>query len=50
MNYCTWRACSKVVGSRPEKLVDSCFTLMLSGSPAGFQHVLEVKACYSQSS
>ena len=35
----------KVVGSRPENLVDNFFTLMPSGSPADFQRILELKAC-----
>lgn len=34
----------KVVGSRPENLVDNFFTLMPSGSPADFQRILELKA------
>ena len=34
----------KVVGSRPENLVDNLFTLMPSGSPADFQRILELKA------
>ncbi|CAL5224462.1 g7153 [Coccomyxa viridis] len=33
----------KVVGSRPENLVDNFFTLMPSGSPADFQRILELK-------
>ena len=40
----------KVVGSYPENLVDNCFILMLFGFPADFQRILEVNACYSQSS
>ena len=34
----------KVVGSRPENLVDNFFTLMPTGSPADFQRILELKA------
>ena len=34
----------KVVGSRPENLVDNFFTLMPSGTPADFQRILELKA------
>jgi hypothetical protein len=33
----------KVVGSRPENLVDNFFTLMPTGSPADFQRILELK-------
>ncbi|EIE27794.1 hypothetical protein COCSUDRAFT_26904 [Coccomyxa subellipsoidea C-169] len=33
----------KVIGSRPENLVDNFFTLMPSGSPADFQRILELK-------
>ena len=40
----------KVVGSRPENLVDNLFTLMPSGSPADFQRILELKAGRRQSS
>lgn len=36
-------ALHKVVGSRPENLVDNFFTLMPSGSPADFQRILELK-------
>lgn len=34
----------KVVGSRPENLVDNFFTLMPAGLPADFQRILELKA------
>lgn len=33
----------KVIGSRPEVLVENFFTLMPSGSPADFQRILELK-------
>ncbi|CAL8463747.1 g3281 [Coccomyxa elongata] len=33
----------KVIGSRPENLVDNFFTLMPSGSPADFHRILELK-------
>lgn len=39
----------KVVGSRPENLVDNLFTLMPSGSPADFQRILELKVRFSYS-
>ncbi len=36
----------KVIGSRPENLVDNFFTLMPSGSPADFHRILELKVLH----
>ena len=33
----------KVVGSRPENLVDNFFTLLPSGSAADFQRIIDIK-------
>ncbi len=35
----------KVVGSRPENLIDNFFTLMPSGTPADFNRIQDLKVC-----
>ena len=36
----------KVVGSRPENLVENFFTLMPAGAAPDFQRVIELKVCH----